>query len=95
MQIENVISRPLITEKGTQLREAGNQYIFEVDRRATKNQVKEAVQKLFKVQVNQVRTLNIRGKLKRVGKSIGKRSNWKKAYITLKPGSTIEFFEGV
>ena len=95
MHHETIIRRPLITEKGTQLRETGNQYVFEVDRLASKHQIKEAVQKLFKVQVDQVKTLNIRGKVKRVGRSLGKRPNWKKAYVTLKAGSTIEFFEGV
>lgn len=95
MHRETIIRRPLITEKGTQLRETANQYVFEVDRTASKHQIKEAVQKLFKVQVDQVKTLNIRGKVKRVGRSVGKRPNWKKAYVTLKAGSTIEFFEGV
>lgn len=95
MHQENIIRRPLVTEKGTSLRALGNQYIFEVERQATKHQIKDAVQKMFKVQVEQVRTLNIRGKVKRVGRNVGKRPNWKKAYVTLKEGSTIEFFEGV
>ncbi|MCC6273166.1 MAG: 50S ribosomal protein L23 [Deltaproteobacteria bacterium] len=95
MEMHEIIRRPLITEKGTQLRELQNQYLFEVDRRASKHQIKGAVETLFKVHVEDVKTLVVRGKIKRVGRSIGKRSNWKKAYITLKEGEKIEFFEGV
>lgn len=95
MEMHEIIRRPLITEKGTQLRELQNQYLFEVDHRANKHQIKGAVEKLFGVHVEDVKTLVMRGKIKRVGRSIGKRSNWKKAYITLKEGEKIEFFEGV
>ncbi|KAB2837710.1 50S ribosomal protein L23 [bacterium] len=95
MEMHEIIRRPLITEKGTQLRELQNQYLFEVDHRANKHQIKGAVEKLFGVHVEDVKTLVTRGKIKRVGRSIGKRSNWKKAYITLKEGEKIEFFEGV
>ena len=95
MEMHEIIRRPLITEKGTQLRELQNQYLFEVDQRASKHQIKGAVEKLFKVHVEDVKTLVVRGKIKRVGRSIGKRSNWKKAYVTLKEGEKIEFFEGV
>lgn len=90
-----VIRKPLVTEKGTMLRGLYGQYLFEVNRRASKTQIKDAVEKLFSVQVQDVRTLIVHGKVKRVGRSIGKRSSWKKAYVTLKEGSTIEFFEGV
>ena len=90
-----VIRKPLVTEKGTMLRGLTGQYLFEVDRRASKTQIKVAIEKMFKVQVQNVRTLIVHGKVKRVGRSIGKRSNWKKAFVTLKEGSTIEFFEGV
>ena len=94
MELETVIRKPLVTEKGTYLRELTGQYIFEVDRRANKSQIKLAIEKLFSVQVTRIRTLNIRGKVKRVGKSIGKRANWKKAYVTLKKGSTIRLCYG-
>jgi len=95
MDNHQIIRRPLITEKGTIARETYGQYIFEVDRGANKHQIKEAIQKLFNVHVSDVKTLNVRGKIKRMGRSIGKKSNWKKAYITLKEGEKIEFFEGV
>ena len=90
-----VIRRPLITENSSLLREGRNQYLFEVDRQANKFQIKNAVEALFKVQVEDVKTLLVRGKFRRVGKSMGKRSNWKKAYVTLKQGDKIEFFEGI
>ena len=95
MEMHQIIRRPLITEKGTQLRELQGQYLFEVDQRANKYQIKGAVEKLFSVHVQDVKTLVVRGKIKRVGRSSGKRSNWKKAYVTLKQGEKIEFFEGV
>jgi len=95
MEIHEIIRRPLITEKGTQLRELHQQYLFEVDHRASKHQIKGAVEKLFSVHVEDVKTLNVRGKIKRVGQTIGKKSNWKKAYVTLRDGEKIEFFEGV
>jgi large subunit ribosomal protein L23 len=72
-----------------------NQYLFEVDRRSSKFQIKHAVEKLFNVKVKDVHTVNIRGKMKRVGKNVGQRSSWKKAYVTLEKGAKIEFFEGV
>lgn len=95
MQIHEIIRRPLITEKGTMLKEQGSQYLFEVNSRSSKFQIKLAVEKLFNVKVKDVHTVNVRGKLKRVGRNIGKRSNWKKAYVTLQKGTKIEFFEGV
>ena len=95
MQIHEIIRRPLITEKGTMLKEMGSQYLFEVDSRSSKFQIKQAVEKLFNVKVKDVHTVNVRGKLKRVGRNVGQRSNWKKAYVTLQQGAKIEFFEGV
>jgi large subunit ribosomal protein L23 len=95
MEIHEIIRRPLVTEKGTMLKEMGSQYLFEVDRRSSKFQIKLAVEKLFNVKVMDVHTVNVRGKVKRVGKTIGQRSNWKKAYVTLQQGTKIEFFEGV
>ncbi len=95
MEFYQIIKKPLITEKSTLLRETSRQYLFEVDRRASKYQIASAVESLFRVNVEQVRTLIVRGKLKRVGKSFGKRSNYKKAFVTLKEGNKIDFFEGV
>ena len=95
MDYHRIIKSPLITEKGTMLRASQGQYLFEVDPRANKHQIRGAIEKLFKVHVVDVKTLNFRGKLKRVGQNVGLRSNWKKAYVTLKEGETIEFFEGV
>jgi len=91
---QDVVKRPLITEKSERNREASQQYAFEVHRDATKIQVKQAVEKLFNVHVLDVRTAIARGKIKRVGKNIGRRPNWKKAFVTLKEGETIALFEG-
>lgn len=91
---QEVVKRPLITEKAERNREAARQYAFEVHRDATKIQVKQAVEKLFNVHVLAVRTAIARGKTKRVGKNIGRRPNWKKAFVTLKEGETIALFEG-
>jgi large subunit ribosomal protein L23 len=95
MDIYSVIKKPLVTEKSTIARDEGNKYIFEVDRRATKIEIRNAVEKIFKVKVMTVRTMNFAGKKKRVGRIIGSRSDWKKAVVTLAPGSSIEVFEGV
>lgn len=95
MQEHQIIKRPLITEKGTVLRELQGQYLFAVDPRASKHQIKAAVEKHFNVHVEDVRTVNLRGKFKRVGQKVGQRSNWKKAYIQIRKGEKIEFFEGV
>jgi large subunit ribosomal protein L23 len=92
--IQDVVKRPLITEKAERAREATRQFAFEVHREATKIQVKQAVEKLFGVHVLAVRTANARGKNKRVGRSIGRRPNWKKAFVTLREGETIALFEG-
>ncbi|MCP5468518.1 MAG: 50S ribosomal protein L23 [Deltaproteobacteria bacterium] len=95
MELYQIIKRPLITEKSTFLRESNRQYMFEVDLRANKKQVHHAIESLFNVNVENVRTLIVRGKIKRVGKSFGKKSNYKKAFVTLEEGSKIDFFEGV
>ena len=92
---QDVVKRPLITEKAERGRETSRQYAFEVHRDATKIQVKTAVEKLFGVHVTAVRTAIARGKNKRVGRNIGRRPNWKKAIVTLKEGETIALFEGV
>ena len=95
LAVQDVVKRPLITEKAERARESARQYAFEVHRDATKIQVKQAVEKLFNVHVLDVRTAIARGKIKRVGKNIGRRPNWKKAFVTLKEGETIALFEGV
>ena len=95
MKHTDVIRRPLITEKATRVKEEANAVAFEVDRRATKKQVQDAVEKVFKVKVIDVRTMNIPGKPKRRGLVVGRRPGWKKAIVTLKSGDKIEFFEGV
>jgi large subunit ribosomal protein L23 len=90
----DVIKGPLITEKLDKAREKHRQYSFLIDRKATKHDVSRAVTELFKVTVEEVRTAVVRGKIKRIGKSIGKRPNYKKAMVTLKEGDKIELFEG-
>lgn len=93
MNFEDVIKRPLyLTEKSTTLQTA-SKYLFEVDPRANKIQIKAAVEELFKVTVSDVNTLVVRGKPKRMGRRMGKTRNWKKAFVTLSEG-TIEYFEG-
>ncbi len=89
-----VIVRPLITEKATILAGEGK-YAFEVDRRANKNQVRDAIQIAFSVKVLKVNTMNVRGKTRRTGRSVSRSKDWKKAIVTLAPGETIEIFEGV
>jgi large subunit ribosomal protein L23 len=95
MNISDVIKRPLITEKSTLLKGVANTVLFAVDLRANKNDVADAVEKSFKVKVVDVRTMNVPGKTKRRGRTIGLRPGWKKAIVTLKEGDKIEFFEGV
>lgn len=90
-----VLVAPLITEKGTLVSETGNQILFRVRRDASKDQIRRAVEAFFKVKVEKVRTINLLGKERRVGKSRGKRPDWKKAYVTLAEGQRIDFFEGV
>ncbi len=91
--VYEILRRPVVTEKSTDQKDALNVIAFEVDRRASKPEIKAAVEKLFKVKVTDVRTLQVAGKHVRVGRSFGKRPNWKKALVTLAEGSTIEFFE--
>ncbi|MBI3002728.1 MAG: 50S ribosomal protein L23 [candidate division NC10 bacterium] len=93
MDPHRIIRRALVTEKGTALKEQ-NKYVFEVDRRANKVQIKRAIEALFGVKVTAVHALNVAGKQKRVGRFSGRTNDWKKAIATLKEGQTIEFFEG-
>ncbi len=94
MKVHDVIKGPLITEKLDKAREKLGQYSFIVDQKATKRDVARAVTQLFNVTVEDVHTLVVRGKVKRIGRSIGKRPNFKKAIVTLKEGDKIELFEG-
>jgi large subunit ribosomal protein L23 len=92
--IYQVIKKPLITEKATLLKEKDNKVAFVVDRAATKAEIKEAVERLLKVKVLKVNVATMQGKARRVGRTVGKRPDWKKAVVTLRPGDRIEFFEG-
>ncbi len=92
---QELIRRPLITEKSTRLKEGSNTICFEVARTANKIEVRRAVEKLFGVKVLGVRVANRQGKWKRMGRFVGQRKAWKKAYVRLAPDQTIEFFEGV
>jgi large subunit ribosomal protein L23 len=91
----SIVKRALITEKGTVLREVRNQYFFEVARDANKIEIKRAVESIFNVKVKAVQTMQIRGKIKRQGRFAGKRSDWKKAVVTLLPDHKIELFEQI
>lgn len=93
--LRQVLKRPVITEKSTTLNEANNTVAFVVSNDANKLTVKRAVEDIFKVKVENVRTINVAGKVKRAGGRLGKRSNWKKAYVVLKAGESIDVFEGV
>ncbi len=89
-----IIRRPVITEKSTMLKDKYREVCFEVAREANKTEIKKAVEHLFKVKVESVRTQHRHGKEKRVGRNIGRKSDWKKAYVRLKPGEKmIEYFE--
>ena len=94
MNPHQIIIRPLITEKNTNLM-AYNKYCFEVDRHATKPQIKRAVEAIFNVSVTKVHTMNMRGKLRRRGMRYGYTADWKKAIVTLAEGDQIELFESI
>ena len=93
--IYGVVRSPIITEKSNIQKEDSNKVTFEVDRKANRIEIRNAVQKLFNVKVVDVNVMNFRGKKKRVGRVIGRKSDWKKAVVTFKPGDKIEFFEGM
>jgi len=95
MKAHQVVQKPLLTEKGTRLKEEGNQYLFRVAKTANKVEIRQAIEQLFKVTVVDVRTARVRGKLKRLGRFQGRRPDWKKAIATLKEGDSIELYEGV
>ena len=94
-ELHDVLIRPILTEKTTQLESAGNVYAFEVGEGANKHQIKHAVEELFEVRVTNVRTVRPPRKKRRVGKYLGQKPEWKKAIVTLAEGQSIEFFEGV
>lgn len=93
MEARDILIRPIVTEKSTALMEQGK-YTFCVPLAATKIQIRQAVEQIFKVKVQAVNTMRYEGKLKRMGRTQGRRSDWKKAVVTLKPGEAIELFEG-
>lgn len=90
--LHQIIQKPLITEKASDLQENGRVVVFEVARDANKIEIKQAIEKAFEVKVDNVNTVLVAGKAKRFGKNFGKRSNFKKAYVTLAEGSKIDFF---
>jgi large subunit ribosomal protein L23 len=94
MDTRYLIKRPLITEKTTKMMEE-NKYCFLVDPKANKMQIRQAVEQIFNVKVKAVNTLNLLGKVKKMGRHEGRRPSWKRAIVTLEPGSRIEYFEGV
>jgi large subunit ribosomal protein L23 len=91
----SIIRKVLITEKGTAMRETLRQYFFEVARDANKIEIKRAIESVFHVKVDSVQTMQMQGKVKRQGRSIGRRNDWKKAIVTLKPDQKIELFEQI
>ena len=95
MDTYQVIIRPVISEKSYNLIETENQYTFQVDRRANKNQIKRAIEEAFDVKVHKVNTVNVKSKPKRQGLSRGRTASWKKAVVRLAEGERIELFEGV
>ena len=91
----DIIKRPVITEKTNIQKEENNQISFEVDRHANRVEIARAIETIFNVKVAKTRTVNVKGKIKRRGRILGKRKDWKKAIVTLMPGEHIDFFEGV
>ncbi len=91
--LSKVIKRPMITEQGSMMREMHNQYIFQVAPEANKMEIRQAVEHFFGVKVTQVRTMNYRGKIKRMGRHSGKRADWKKAIVTLAKDDSIDMFD--
>lgn len=90
----DVIVGPHVSEKGTRLADKHRQFVFVVRRDADKPTIKQAVEKMFNVQVEDVKVVNVKGKSKRSGKTPGRRQDWKKAYVSLKPGQDISFMGG-
>ena len=95
MREYDIIRGPIVTEKTTLQKELYNQVTLKVAKTANRVEIKDAVEKTFNTQVKQVRTVQVKGKVKQRGRIIGKRKDWKKAIVTLMPGQRIDFFEGV
>ena len=95
MHVYEVLKRPVLTEKSNYMADELHRYTFEVDPKATKQLVQQAVEEIFKVHVQNVNMLRVHGKTRRFGRHVGKTSEWKKAIVTLQAGETISFFEGV
>lgn len=95
MKVQDVVLRPIVTEKSTISRELANVVTLAVNPNANKHQIKKAVEEIWKVDVLQVRTIRMPRKSRRVGRFVGRKSEWKKAMVTLAEGQSIEFFEGV
>jgi large subunit ribosomal protein L23 len=93
VDIFQVIKQPHITEKAGIQKEVANQVVFKVARDANKIEIKRAVETFFKTKVVEVRTMSVRGKQRRMGRSVGKKPDWKKAIVKLAPGESIEFFD--
>lgn len=91
----NIIKRPFFTEKSTFLKESDNKFVIEVDKKANKIEIKKAFEELFEIKVEKVATVNVRGKTKKWGRSVGQTSAIKKAIVTLKKGEKLDFIEGV
>ena len=89
-----IIRRPIITERASDLQEGQNKYVFEVLSRANKVDIRRAVESQFDVDVIKINTSNVHGKVKRLGRFQGRRPNWKKAVVTLADGHSLDFFEG-
>lgn len=95
MNAYDIIKRPLNTEKTTIQKEVSNQVSFVVDRRANRIEIGQAIEKIFNVKVSDVRTMQVKGKVKRRGRIVGRTRDWKKAIVKLAPGQRIDFFDGV
>jgi large subunit ribosomal protein L23 len=93
--LSQVVQKPLITERCADLRERDNKVIFQVHPHANKHEIKQAIEHFFGVKVVEVRTMNVLGKVKRLGRFSGKRADWKKAIVTLAEGDTIDLFDQV
>lgn len=95
MHIEQVLIKPLLTEKSSVETENTNRYVFKVQPKANKYQIKDAVEKMFDVKVVNVRTAVLPGKVRRAGRSVKKTSSWKKAYVKVQDGQKLELFQGI
>ena len=90
IKLASILSAPIVSEKSANVADSSNQFVFKVAKTATKLQIKNAVELMFEVKVESVRVLNVKGKIKRFGRTLGKRSDWKKAYVKLQSGHSIE-----